>query len=72
MKTVWKVVSIIGIAALTLGVICIVVGFFTGGSVSRIIDTIFATYDMDYYLSLWQQLVANVTGCFVDIFIVYT
>ena len=55
MKTIWRIIGVIGLSALTLGAVCIVVGLITGGSIDRVINTFFANYDVDYYLNLGQQ-----------------
>jgi len=60
MKTIWKVVGLIGLAVLTLGAVCIVVGLITGGSVERISDTLFANYDVQYYISLGKQIISTI------------
>ncbi|MEA4946331.1 MAG: hypothetical protein VB058_02030 [Oscillospiraceae bacterium] len=59
MKTIWRVVGLIALGALTLGAVCIVVGLITGGSIDRIIDALFANYDVDYYLKIGQQFVGT-------------
>jgi len=60
MKTIWKIIGLISLALLTLGAICVVVGLITGGSIDRIIDAVFANYDVDYYLALWKQVISQI------------
>jgi hypothetical protein len=60
MKSIWRVIGLIGLGLLTLGAVCIVVGLITGGSVSRITDALFSNYDLNYYLNIWQQFVGSI------------
>jgi hypothetical protein len=60
MKTVWRVIGLIGLAVLTLGAVCVVVGLITGGSVTRISDTLFANYDVQFYIDLAKQILSTI------------
>ena len=60
MKSIWRVIGLIALGALTLGAVCVVVGLITGGSIDRIIDALFTNYDVDYYLKIWQQFVGTI------------
>ncbi len=56
MKSIWKIIGVIGLAMVTLGAVCVVVGLITGGSLGRISDALFANYDVQYYIDLIKQL----------------
>lgn len=60
MKAIWRVVGLVGLGVLTLGVVCVVVGLITGGSVERITDALFANYDLTYYLNICQQFIGSI------------
>ena len=56
MKSIWKIIGVIGLAMVTLGAVCVVVGLITGGSLGRISDALFANSDVQYYIDLIKQL----------------
>lgn len=60
MKTVWRIIGLVGLGLLTLGAVCIVVGLITGGSTDRIMDTLFANYNIEYYVKIAQQFITSV------------
>lgn len=41
MKKIWNIVLTIAAAALGLGIVCLLVGSFTGGSLDRMVELIF-------------------------------
>ena len=60
MKTTWKVIGRATLILVALGFICILVGIFTGGSLSRIESTLNANYDVDAYIGIGKTFYSYV------------
>lgn len=41
MKKLWSIVTTLAAILLGLGIVCLLVGFFTGGSIDRIVNLVF-------------------------------
>lgn len=59
MSKAWKIVSAIVIIALLVGVLCVFVGLFTGGSMQRVLDAFNAAYDIDGIRQAYEQAIQN-------------
>ena len=59
MSKAWKIVSAIVIIALLVGVLCVFVGLFTGGSMERVLDAFNAAYDIDGIKQAYEQAIQN-------------
>lgn len=67
MKKGWKFIGLMFLIVLALGVICAVVGFLTGGDVSRIWQILDSKFDLthglsvyaEYFRLLWADIVAS-------------
>ena len=46
MKTVWRIVIVIAAALLILGIVAAAIGYFTGGSAERMIETLFGSREV--------------------------
>ena len=57
MNTTWRIISVLSIIIIILGVVCIAVGLFTGGSMERINQALYSSYNVDFYKNLGNQLV---------------
>lgn len=56
MKRIWNIVLTIAAAALGFGIVCLLVGSFTGGSVDRMIELIFGGREgLDLVLDLLKS-----------------
>lgn len=62
MGKVWKVLGIITGIALLLGLICIGVGFITGGELDRIKDMLETSYGFDNLRSIVDELIHKILG----------
>lgn len=59
MSKAWKIISAIVIIALLLGVLCVFVGLFTGGSMQRVLDAFNAAYDLNGIKQAFDQALQN-------------
>lgn len=62
MGKVWKVLGIITGIALLLGLICIGVGFITGGDLERIKTLLETNYGLGNLRSLVEELIHKILG----------
>lgn len=62
MGKVWKVLGIITGIALLLGLICVAVGFITGGDLGRIKDLLEANYGLGNLRSIVEELIHKLIG----------
>lgn len=59
MSKAWKIISAIVIIALLLGVLCVFVGLFTGGSTDRVLEAFNAAYDLNGIKQAFDQALQN-------------
>lgn len=59
MSKAWKIISAVFVIALLLGVLCVFVGLFTGGSMERVLDAFNAAYDIDGIKQAYEQAIQN-------------
>jgi len=62
MVKVWKVIGIIAAIFLVLGLICVGVGFLTGGDLDRIKSLLESNYGLDNLRKLFQELLQKLLG----------
>lgn len=61
MKATWRTIGKISMVLIALGLICVLVGFFTGGSLARVQSTMNANYDVNSYIGIGKKFFADVT-----------
>lgn len=59
MSKAWKIIFAVVAIALLLGVLCVFVGLFTGGSMQRVLDAFNAAYDIDGIRQAYEQAIQN-------------
>ena len=62
MGKIWKVIGIVAGICLVLGIICIGVGFITGGNIDRIKTLLESNYGLDNLRSLFEELIHKLIG----------
>ncbi len=59
MKVIWKIVGIAVLALVVLGAVCGAVGYFTGGSVERMVEIFFGSREgLDLVIKLLKDELA--------------
>ena len=66
MKTLGKILVVIAVVLLALGLVCAAIGYFTGGSVERMIELFFGSREtfLETVKLLWSQLREQILGLF--------
>ncbi len=62
MAKVWKVLGIITGIALLLGLVCIGVGFITGGDLERIKTLLESNYGLENLRSVLEEVIHKIVG----------
>ncbi len=61
MKAIWKVIALIALALIVLGAVCAAIGYFTGGSVERMIEVFFGSREtFELVLQLLREELASI------------
>ena len=62
MAKIWKVIGIVAGIALLLGLICVGVGFITGGDLGRIRHLLENNYGLDNLRSITEDIISRLIG----------
>ena len=61
MKRAWTIISVIVLAAVLLGTICVGVGIMTGADIARTFSVLDSRYHFDLWTETYQQSYAVIT-----------
>ena len=61
MKATWRIIGRISQILIALGVICGLVGIFTGGSIARVQHALNSGYDLNSYVDIGKKFFADAT-----------
>ena len=61
MKATWRIIVRISLVLVALGLICGLVGIFTGGSIARVQNALNTGYDFNSYVDIGKQFFADAT-----------
>lgn len=61
MRATWRIIGRISLVLIALGLICTLVGIFTGGSIARVQNALNSGYDLNSYVEIGKKFYADST-----------